>query len=461
MTPGSQAVGIFIESGSGGFMNDLVFNGGNIGLNVGNQQFTMRNLTFNGCTTAINQLWDWGWTYQGLAINNCQKGIDFSAGGSSAINTGSITLLDSVISNTPVGLVTARTANSNPPAAGSLIMENVRLNNVPTVLQGPNNAVVLAGTSGSTTISAYGQGNAYTPYGPNKLNGNFAANSRPASLLGSGGNYYSRSKPQYGNVPTSGFLSARSQGARGDGATDDTVALQNAINAAKSQGKILYVDHGDYVVTSTIYIPAGSKIVGEAYSVILSSGAFFNKQNDPKPVVRVGNIGETGSVEWSDMIVSTRGQQYGAILIQYNLQSPAGTPSGMWDVHTRIGGFAGSNLQKAQCIKTPATTVTSSNLAQQCVSGFMSMHISKAAAGLYAENVWLWVADHDVEDPALTQITIYAGRGLLDESANGPIWLVGTAVEHHSRYQYQFANAKNVFQGQVRSHNPFPRQAHD
>lgn len=61
--PGTQHQGVFIESGSGGFMNDLVFEGGLYGAAFGNQQFTMRNLTFRNSVTAIQQLWDWGWTY--------------------------------------------------------------------------------------------------------------------------------------------------------------------------------------------------------------------------------------------------------------------------------------------------------------------------------------------------------------------------------------------------------------
>lgn len=56
---GTQHQGIYIESGSGGFMNDLIFNGGLYGATFGNQQFTMRNLTFNNAVTAINQIWDW------------------------------------------------------------------------------------------------------------------------------------------------------------------------------------------------------------------------------------------------------------------------------------------------------------------------------------------------------------------------------------------------------------------
>lgn len=37
--------------------------------------------------------------------------------------------------------------------------------------------------------------------------------------------------------------------------------------------------------------------------------------------------------------------------------------------------------------------------------------------------VWMWTADHDIEDPALTEITIYNGRGLYIESTAGNIWL--------------------------------------
>lgn len=149
----TQHVGIFIEEGSGGFMNDLVFNGGNIGLNVGNQQFTMRNLTFNGVKTAINQIWDWGWTYQNININNCSVGIDMTSGGASAQSVGSITLFDSSISNTPIGIKTVRSSSSSPPTAGSLILENIKLTNVPTAVQGANGPLL----SGVSSISAWGE----------------------------------------------------------------------------------------------------------------------------------------------------------------------------------------------------------------------------------------------------------------------------------------------------------------
>lgn len=394
----------------------MTFNGGLIGAQVGNQQFTMRNLVFNNCVTAISQLWDWGWIYQGISINNCQKGIDMSAVGSSGQTVGSVTLIDSSITNTPIGIITAYNPPSSTPAtAGSLIVENLALSNVPIAIQSGGNTV-LAGTIGSTTIAAWGEGHEYTPAGPKNFQGPFTPNSRPDSLV-SGGKYYVRSKPQYNTLPASSFSSVRSAGATGNGVTDDTTSLQNVINSATAAGKIVFFDAGTYLVTRTILVPAGAKLVGEAYPVIMSSGSFFNT-GTPQPVVRVGTSGSTGQVEWSDMIVSTQGAQAGAVLIEWNLAT-SGTPSGMWDVHTRIGGFTGSNLQVGQCTKNAGST----SIDNACIGAFMSMHVTPSASGLYMENNWFWTADHDIDDPANTQLTIYSGRGLFIESTAGTFWL--------------------------------------
>lgn len=432
--PGTQHEGVYIESGSGGFMTDLVFYGGNIAAYWGNQQFTTRNLTFYNAVTAINQLWDWGWTYKGITIDNCTVGLNISGLNNGAQAVGSVILIDSTISNTDIGISTVRTPSDNNPATGgSAIFENVVLNNVDTAIQGPTGNTILAG--GSLTIAAFGQGNAYIPTGPNAIQQPITPNSRPGSLT-SGGAFYERSKPQYSSYSASSFVSARSFGATGDGTTDDTSALQAAIDNAASSGLIVFADAGTYLVTDTIKVPAGSKIVGESYSVIMSSGSTFSDINNPVPVVQVGEAGDSGIVEWSDMIVSTQGAQAGAILIEWNLAAPASSPGGLWDVHARIGGFAGSKLQLENCPTDNTTTYTASNIDENCIAAFMSMHVTPSASGLYLENVWLWTADHDVEDPNVTQITVYTGRGLYVESTAGTIWLYGTAVEHHSLCTY-------------------------
>lgn len=414
---GTQHVGVFCESGSAGFMNDLTFNGGNLGLQVGNQQFTMRNIVFNNVVTAISQLWSWGWLYQGLHINNCQRGIDISAGGAAGQTVGSVIIIDSTITNTPVGVVTAFSSGSKPGTAGSLVLENVVLNNVPTAVQQAGAGTLLPGSSGSTTIVAWGEGNAYIPNGPTRFQGPLQPLNRPASLL-SGNVYYTRSKPQYGDIPVSSFHSVRSAGATGNGNSDDTTALQNAINSATASGGVVHIDSGTYKITTTLFIPPGARIVGEGYPIIMSSGGFFNDMNNPKPVVKVGNPGQSGQVELTDFIVSTQGRQAGAVGIEWNLATP-GTPSGMWDVHVRIGGFAGSNLQVSQCPKTPGNPAINQN----CIAAYMLMHVTPSATGLYMENTWLWTADHDIDSQANTQITIYSGRGLFIESTSGNFWL--------------------------------------
>jgi glucan 1,3-beta-glucosidase len=372
-------------------MTDLTFNGGLIGAQVGSQQFTMRNLVLNDCVSAIVQAWSWGWVYQGLTINSCQTGIDISALSPSGSQfVGSITVLDSTITNTHVGFLTAHSSTSTPATGGTLILENVVLNNVPTAVKySGNGATDLAGTTGSMTIAGWGEGHKYTPTGgPVSFQGAFTPNSRPSSLL-SGSRYYVRSKPQYNDLPATSFKSVRSAGATGNGHTDDTNALQNVINSATASGNIVFFDAGTYLVTKTLTIPPGAKLVGESYSVIMSSGSFFNNMNSPQPVVQVGSPGQIGQVEWSDMIVSTQGTQAGAILIQWNLAtSVPGTPSGMWDVHARVGGFTGSNQQVDQCAKNPGSKSVNTG----CIAAYMTMHIAPSAAGLYMENNWLWTA---------------------------------------------------------------------
>ncbi|KAF4222546.1 hypothetical protein CNMCM6805_002191 [Aspergillus fumigatiaffinis] len=425
---GTQHQGLFIE------------NGGLYGFNIGNQQFTMRNLHISDAVVGISQIWNWGWTYQGLTLTNCTTAFSIANGGPGAQLVGSAIVLDSTIEDCPVFVETAWQSSSQ--SNGSLILENVALNNVPVAVKGPS-GTVLAGSGGAMTISAWGQGHKYTPSGPTNFQGAITAPTRPSALL-SGGRYYTKSKPQYEASPTSSFLSVRSAGAKGDGSTDDTAAIQSALTTAVGSGRIVYFDQGVYKVTGTLYIPPGSRIVGEAYPVIMASGSLWSNINQPVPVIQVGKAGESGSIEWSDMIVSTQGSTPGAVLIEWNLAASQG--SGMWDVHTRIGGFAGSNQQAVQC-------PTSAAVSAACEAAYMSMHITSSASNVYLENVWLWTADHDLDNGGDTRISVYTGRGLLVEGKN--IWLYGTGVEHHSLYQYQFVGSQSVVTSFIQTETPY------
>jgi glucan 1,3-beta-glucosidase len=389
--PGTQHQGVFLEGGSAGFMTDLVFTGGLYGMNVGNQQYTMRNISISNAVTAFSLFFDWGWTMHGLTINNCSTGVDLTSGPYDQ-NDHAFMVIDSSISNTPLAFSTSfNVTGNNPISGGTLILENVAIKNVTTAITGYSRNVLLAG--GTKTIAAYAQGNRYNPTGPTFIHQTIPANPRPNSLTTANGAYYTMSKPQYGTTPLSQFVSARSSGAKGNGIKDDTNALQKALNATAAAGQILFVDAGTYLVTKTLYVPPGARVVGESYSVIMSTGPYFNNMANPHAVVQIGVPGDTGRVEWSDMMVSTQGGnigQAGAVLIEWNLNSPANNPSGMWDVHTRIGGTIGSNFQGATCPTTPNSPKSQKNqLAGKCYAAFLAMHITSSAAGLYLENNWV------------------------------------------------------------------------
>lgn len=453
--PGNKHTGIFMEEGSGGFLGDLVFYGGQYGAQLGNQQYTTQNLTFYNAQTAISQFWNWFWVYKGITVVNCEVGINITSS-----SVGSAVILDSTFHNTSVAIAANRstTEPGEMPGQGSLVFDNVEFSDVDTMVVGLSNAVDLELSSeSSTTISGKILGNVYTPNGPNFVyDGPNDWFTRPTALEGQD-KYYRHSKPTYDDIPSTQFLSARSFGAKGDGVTDDTAALNLLFNSASqsySSGAVAFVDAGYYKVTDTIYIPPNVRIVGEALtSVIMGSGEKFSDISSPVPVVQVGKPGESGYIEWSDMFVSTQGATAGAIAIEYNLAgcSDCENPSGMWDVHIRIGGFAGSQLQKEDC----PTFRNSTKILDNCIAAYMGMHITKPASDLYMENTWMWVADHDLEDQNVTQVSVYGGRGLLIESEAGRIWNVASGVEHWVLYQYQLKNTQNVWMGQVQSETPY------
>ncbi|KKZ60312.1 glucan 1,3-beta-glucosidase [[Emmonsia] crescens] len=549
--------GIFMDNGSGGFMTDLIFNGGNYGAFLGNQQFTTRNLTFNNCNTAVFMNWNWAWTFKSISVNNCGVGVNMSSGGFNQ-TVGSVLILDSKFTGTPKGVVTSYNRESVPETGGTLILDNVDFTGSEVAVAHTDGSVVLKGGS---VVASWAQGNAYafagsapiknskrepepqpqglvpvytveriikkdtckapappapepapispeptppiqppastdnspapsqskpavresespvvtpssvsssvppsptpSPTDPNpaacpttapkktRISAGLTSPTKPAVLLDSSGKVFERTKPQYENVPTKSFISVKDAGAKGDGVTDDTAAIQAVLDGAKPD-QIVYFDHGAYVITSTIKVPKEIKITGEIWPLLMASGPAFSDESKPIPMLQVGQPGDKGSVEISDLMIETKGPAPGAILVEWNVAEATQGSVGMWDVHFRIGGSAGTELQSDRCAKTPNSTTTPD---PNCVGAFMLLHVTKQASG-YFENTWLWVSDHELDLPDHGQINIYNGRGILIEST-GPVWLYGSASEHSQLYQYSIVGAKNVFMALIQVETPY------
>ncbi|KAG1790955.1 glycoside hydrolase family 55 protein [Suillus plorans] len=451
--PGNNHQGVYMEEGSGGFMGDLVFNGGKYGIWVGNQQFTVRNLTVNNANTAVFGSWNWGWTYQRVIINDCQIGFNLSGGGN-----GGEAIIDAVITNTPVFIKTPTPTNVS--VAGSLVLNNIQLNNVSTAVM-ENGTTVLAG--GTRTIESWGKGNIYTGTHPNGTftQGTIHSAHKDSVLLDHNGFIVSKGHPMYADYSVDQFKSVRSLGAVGDGIADDTEAIK-AVLAKYAGCYIIYFDAGIYKVTSTIQVPAGTRIVGEAWSQIMGAGLNFNNQEDPNVVVQVGTPGSQGITEITDIVFTTQGPAAGAIVVEWNVRDPPGLQgaAGMWDSHIRLGGGKfevlshadidlllfilanGTHLQDAEC---PAGSF---NL--ECFAAFLGLHITYGASA-YLEGTWVWLADHDLDGS--DQLTLFSGRGILSHS-QGPVWMIGTS-EHHILYQYSLVGAKNHYMGLIQTETPY------
>ena len=641
--------GIFMDNGSGGFMSDLTFNGGNYGMFLGNQQFTTRNLKFNGCQTAIFMNWNWAWTFKSVDINNCQVGLNMSTSPANQ-TVGSVMMLDSKLTNTPIGVVTAWSKKSIPIGGGTLILDNVDFSGSKVAVAEIDGSSIL---DGGSVVTNWVQGNTYAPssaaskraYSPDQEDdsdavtvvetvlktvmacpatddasvpatlatnapdrtigvhsqgqitpalpsgsdtlyrsivsgadvtglpgfddgwlsifdgssgsfevpvpsslidstdssseppsapaeaspapteassavpveasapatseppvtqtpsqspstpapvaqpssqsstssapasqesgttsgssssseGTCSANQavtkgrtqatmksqpKPADLLENGA-VFEKSKPLYENLPASSFISVKSAGAKGDGTTDDTEAIQKVLDSATAD-QVVYFDHGAYVITDTIKVPKNIKITGEVWPMIMAHGSKFQNAKKPVAAMQIGQKGDKGSVEMSDLVITTKGSCRGAILMEWNVAGETQGSAGMWDVHIRIGGTAGTEMQSDTCKKTPDVKTRPN---PECIAAFMLLHITEQASA-YLENAWMWTADHELDLPDHSQINVYTGRGVLIES-QGPVWLWGTASEHHQLYNYQVSSAKNVFMGLIQSETPY------
>jgi len=238
------------------------------------------------------------------------------------------------------GILTTFATNSTPVTAATLIVDNVNFVDTPYAIAYPNGTTIVPGNQ---LVPSFVQGRAYTAFDAEEQVGNLtcyqpAANSariqqtanpppKPASLLSPSGTFYERSKPQYEGVPLASFVSILDYGCVGDGVTDDTQCVQNYLDSIATN-QIAFIDHGAYVIRETINVPITIKMVGEIWPLFMVDGssATFSDENNPQPAFRVGNPGDVGAVEMSEIIFETLGPAPGAIMMQWNLaQSEQGS----------------------------------------------------------------------------------------------------------------------------------------
>jgi glucan 1,3-beta-glucosidase len=134
------------EGGSGTYMGDLQINGGAVGINMGNQQYIIKGVTFARCTTAIKISHCFDCIFQSCSFSNHDTAIDMTPGNN---NVGSVIVLDSSANNVGSFVKTVISGSGQ----NSLILENIQntgTGNAKTVIT--SSSTILSGNVADTWV---------------------------------------------------------------------------------------------------------------------------------------------------------------------------------------------------------------------------------------------------------------------------------------------------------------------
>jgi hypothetical protein len=263
-----------------------------------------------------------------------------------------------------------------------------------------------------------------------------STNARPASLAPNG--YYPvLPAPNYANNPVTDFINVKDPSQNGghtvlgDHSVDEAPALNAVLQYAAANGKIAYFPFGKYRVDSTLLIPKGSRIVGEAWATITGNGAYFKDSANPKPVVAVGNGGDVGTAQIQDMRFTVSDVLPGAIIVQFNMAGSSPGQVALWNSLVTVGGTLGASALGDAC----------TDPSNECKAAFIGIHLAPTSSA-YLENLWTWVADHSTEQGS-GGASIAAKGGVLVEATKGS-WLHAVGSEHWWLYQLNLRKSSNV-----------------
>ncbi|KAG5927925.1 hypothetical protein E4U42_001567 [Claviceps africana] len=321
----------------------------------------------------------------------------------------------------------------------SLLIENLSKDTNSDIVVWNKNETVLAG--GSAHIDQFTYANTYgrrPVYGPT-FDG---ASHRPRALVRNG-RYPSIVAPDYRDTILGDFINVMDKKqnggyhVHGDHRVDEARVLNKILARAARLNKIAYFPWAKYRVDSTLYVPPGTRIVGEAWATILGKGHYFKNESDPKPVVMVGKKGSRGIAHIQDMRITVERPLPGAILLQVNMAGDNPGDVAIWNSHITVGGTAIYEWY----LPTRPFDDHCSDPEKECKAAYIGLHLTETSSA-YVENTWVWVADDKYEGKA--GFNIAAKGGILIQATNGT-WLHGVGAEHWWLYQFNFWEARNVF----------------
>jgi sugar lactone lactonase YvrE len=220
--------------------------------------------------------------------------------------------------------------------------------------------------------------------------------------------------------PRDTWVNLRSLGAKGDGTTDDTAAIQKAID----EHPTLYIPSGRYLVNNTIVLKPNTVLIGLDPSTtqfdLADSTPGFQGPGNPKPLLEAP---EGGTNILTGIGIYTNGINSRAAGVMWM----AGKESLMDDV--RFLGGHGTNRADGTRINPYNNTHTADpDIHRRWDAQYPSLWVTNGGGGTFAD---IWTPD------------TYAQAGMLISNTSTPGHVYQLSSEHHVRNQIVLRNVSN------------------
>jgi hypothetical protein len=69
---------------------------------------------------------------------------------------------------------------------------------------------------------------------------------------------------------------------------------------------------------------------------LVASGANFQDQANPRPLLKIGNPGDIGKVEIQDLLFTSVGPTAGLVVVEWNLDASSQGAAAMWGMSSSL-----------------------------------------------------------------------------------------------------------------------------